>query len=208
MTRLASLTALLCLAPLGAGAEPIAVTFAGMVTEIRPQIDDGTFALGDPVSGSFQIDPEAVDGNPDPDAALYPDAVSDFSVAFGDYEASDSAGLLLIRNGMTPNTDEFYVETSPTGADVAGFPLFRSILLLTDSDLSVFSGDAIPLALDLADFENRTLTLEYMDPPFSYPVIAELTSLAYEPAPEPGGALSLAAGMLVLGLCRLARRRP
>jgi hypothetical protein len=104
---------------------------------------------------------------------------------------------------MTPNTDEFYVETSPTGADVAGLPLFRSILRLTDSDLSVFSGDAIPAALDLADFENGTLTLEYMDPPFSYPVIAELTSLAYEPAPEPGGALSLAAGMLVLGLCRL-----
>jgi hypothetical protein len=198
-----SLAVLLWLAPAGAGAEPITVTFSGTITEIAPQIDDGTFALGAPVSGSFEIDPDAVDGEPSPDVGRYDGAVSGFALEFGSYEASASTGLLFIRDGMGFSADEFYVETSPTGPDVAGFPLYRSILQILDTTLAVFSSDAIPTSLDLADFDNATLSLGYLDGTFSYPVHAEITSLTYTPAPEPGGVLSMAAGLLALGLGRL-----
>lgn len=195
------------LAALGAAGEPIEVSFSGTIESVPEEVDDGTFTLGAPVSGSFQIDPDIVDAEPGPDVGRYDGAVSAFTVTFGAYEASDTSGLLFLRDGMEPFTDEFYVETSPTGADVANLPLFRSILLLFDTDRTLFSSDEIPEALDLAEFEHRTVTLEFEDPPFSYPVVAEVTSLDYEPAPQPAGALSLAAGALALGLYRLSRRR-
>jgi hypothetical protein len=201
------LVALLCGIPAAAGAEPIGVSFAGTVTEIAPQVDDGTFALGDPVSGSFVIESATPDGEPAPDAGSYEGAVGEWTLQFGSYAATASTGLLHLRNGMAPGADEFYVETSPAGADVGGLPLFRSILDLIDVDLSVFSSDAIPGAVPLAEFEHRTVSLEYEDPPFSYPVRAEITSFEYELAPEPGAVPSLAAGALVLGLRRWCARR-
>jgi photosystem II stability/assembly factor-like uncharacterized protein len=197
-----SLVSLLCWAPAAVEAEPIRVSFAGTVTEIAPQIDDGTFALGDPVSGSFVIESETADGEPAPEAGSYEDAVGEWAVSFGSYQATASTGLLHLRNGMTPSADEFYVEASPAGADVAGLPLFRSILDLLDLDFTVFASDAIPTAVPLAEFEHKTVRLEYADPPFSYPVRAEITSFEYELAPEPGALPSLAAGALVLGLRR------
>jgi hypothetical protein len=200
------LAVLLWLAPAGAGAEPITVIFSGTIAEIAPTIDDGTFAVGAPVSGSFEIDSGAADGEPDPEVGRYDGAVSDLAVAFGSYEASASPGLLFIRNSMGSGADEFYVETSPTGADVAGLPLYRSILQVLDPTRAAFSSDAIPTSLDLADFEHSRLTLDYLDGTFSYSVRAEITTLTYTPAPEPGAVLSMPVGMLVLGLSRLARR--
>ena len=200
-----SLAALLWLAPVGAGSEPITVTFSGTITEIPAPVDDGTFVLGAPVSGSFEIDPHTVDSEPGPDEGYYDGAVSGWTLEFGSYPASASTGLLFVRNGMTPSADSFYVEVSPTGGDVAGFPLFRSILNLFDTSLAALSSDEIPTSLDLADFDHATVSLEYQDGVFSYAVYAEITSLAYTPAPEPGAVLSMAAGMLALGLARLGR---
>jgi hypothetical protein len=200
------LAVLIWLAPAGAWAEPIPVAFSGTITEIASQIDDGTFVLGAPVSGSFEIDSATADGEPAADFGLYEPAVSVLTLEFGSYEASAATGLLVTRNGMAPNSDEFYVETSPTGEDVAGFPLYRSILQILDDSRTAFSSDAIPTALDLADFDHATVKLDYLDGSFSYSVHAEITSLSYNSAPEPGGAVSMAVGVLVLALRRIVRR--
>ena len=192
------LALLLPLASAGADAAAITATFSGTITEIDTQLADGTFVVGEPVSGSFVIDSEAVDGQPLPNEASYDLAVTDISVEFGDYPATSATGYLFIRNG-TAQADEFGVSAEPpSGAPVGGLPIYTFNFQLSDTTQAALSSDAIPLALDLADFDEVRATLSYLDGSFFYTVFASITSLTYTPVPEPGGAWLTAVGALVL----------
>jgi hypothetical protein len=105
------LALLLPLASAGADAAVITATFSGTITEFDAQLADGTFVVGEPVSGSFVIDSEAVDSEPLPNEANYDLAVTDISVEFGAYPATSPTGHLFIRNG-TAQPDEFGVSES------------------------------------------------------------------------------------------------
>jgi hypothetical protein len=196
--------------PLAAGAANAAaihVTFGGTITYIDPTIADGTFTDGEAVSGSFLIDPDVVDAEPMPGEGSYDSAVTDLSVEFGSYPASAATGYLFIRNGAV-QPDEVNVSAEPSGAPVAGLPLYAFRIQLLDTTLAALASDAIPATLDLADFDDATVSLHYFDDPFSYPVYASITSLTYTPVPEPSAASLTALGALLLQALGARRRWP
>ena len=205
------LALLLPLASASADAAAITATFGGTITDFDAQLADGTFVAGEPVSGSFVIDSEAVDSEPLPNEGNYDLAVTDISVEFGDYPATSATGYLFIRNG-TAQPDEFGVSAEPpSGAPVSGLPIYTFNFQLSDTTQAALSSDAIPLALDLADFDQVRVSLSYLDGSFFYTVFASITSLTFTPVPEPGRAWQTAIGalaLLALGpRARLSRKR-
>jgi hypothetical protein len=190
----------------GAGAPVYAVSFGGTVNHVPPQLDDGTFEVGEEVSGFFRIDASVPDSEQSATEGRYGGAVSERTLEIGDYEASASTGLLFIRDSTgAPFVDEFYVDGVVSGAAVAGLAPGNFIFSLTDSSLAAISDDAIPTALDLDDFDPSVARLFFPEGNTSYALELNITSLSYSPVPEPGGAWMALSGWLTLGAMR---RRP
>jgi hypothetical protein len=199
MGRFGSLAGLLAAFafPAAASAATITVTFTGEIDFVTPAISSGPFQVGDPISGSFQIDATTPDGEADPDEGSYEGAISNLTFSIGDYDGTGSGeNELHMRNGAGFNVDNFFVSSDFTGPDVAGFPPFHFLLNLGDSDNSVFSSDEIPASLDLADFEIANVILGFLDGSNVPSVDGSITSLTYT-VPEPGVLALLAFGALV-----------
>jgi hypothetical protein len=205
MRTLLRLALLVPLAAPAADAATITVSFEGTVSEISEEVADGTFTIGEPVSGSFTIDTDTPDLEPAPDAGDYDEGMRDLSTQWGDYQASAASGLFYVRDRAS-GSDEIGFRAEPVGAPVNGLAIYTLYLYLLDSTQAAVAGDGIPASLDLADFDTVALSLAFEDPPFNYPVYAEVTSLTWT-VPEPARAAPAAAGALaLLALRRTARR--
>ena len=202
MRWLAASCASLALFATPAGAATITVTFTGSVTFVSPQIASGPFEAGDAISGSFQIDSATPDGEADPTEGSYEGAVSSLTFSFGGY-AGTGAGEneLHMRDGEGFVVDNFFVQSAFAGSDVAGFPPQLFHFDLGDVENTVFTSDAVPASLDLADFEVRGLFIGFLDGSSVHAVNGTITAFTYT-VPEPG-----ALGMLALGSWLLAGRR-
>jgi hypothetical protein len=205
MRWLAGSCASLLLLAAPAGAATITVTFTGTIDFIDSSISSGPFEVGDPINGSFQIDSTTPDGDALTTEGEYEGAISNLTFSFGDYDGTGSGeNQLHMRDGAGFVVDNFFVQSEFSGPDVGGFPPFHFLFNLGDSDNTIFTSDAIPMSLDLADFEIRGLTLGFLDGSSVPSVNGTITSLTYT-VPEPG-----ALGVLALGAAALAvigRRR-
>src|SRR5688572_28830259 len=90
--------------PAAASAATISVSFTGTVSFVFPVLEP-FFDVGDPVSGSFEIDTETADSLPaDPITGLYSGAASNFSFDFGGYLATSAgpsgAGVFVDNDRM------------------------------------------------------------------------------------------------------------
>ena len=188
----------------GAAAAPITVSFTGTITFVPMQISSGPFESGDAISGSFQLEAATPDLDPAPTEGEYQGAVSNLSFTFGGYSGTGTGeNQLHMRDGAGNVVDNFFVQSDFSGADVAGFPPFHFLFDLGDAENTIFSSDAIPTSLDLADFEVRNLILGFEDGSSIYNVNGTITSVTYA-VPEP--ALLGLAG-LVLAAARARRNR-
>jgi hypothetical protein len=205
----AFLVALVAPASASAGSAFYGVNFSGIVNYVPPAIDDGTFEEGEEVFGFFRIDAGVEDSEPSAEDGHYEGAVSDRYLRIGDYEATASTGELFIRNAPgDPFADYFSVEGEVSGPAVAGLAPGNFAFSLLDPSRQVFSDDAIPSSLDLADFDAPVVVrLFFPDGNVSYGLELTISSLTYLPVPEPGGAWLAAAGALTMGALRGRRRR-
>jgi hypothetical protein len=186
-----------------AAAATITVSFSGTIDFVPSQIASGPFEAGDPVSGSFQIDSATPDGDAEPTEGSYEGAVSNLSFEIGGYSGAGAGeNELHMRDGEGFVVDNFFVQSDFGGPDVAGFPPFHFLVNLGDTDNTVFTSDAIPASLDLAEFEIASVILGFLDGNSVYNVDASITSLTYT-VPEPASFALLALGASAL----TARRR-
>jgi len=198
-----SFVALACLCvPLGtpADASPVTFSFSGEVTALEEDWPlEPPIEIGAPFSGSFSYDPElAVDIDPDPTEGEFHLAASilgqaggmDFQIIPGSQvivqnrETVDSFRLLGDGSGNGWMDGEFYFELS--GGDPDAFP-----------------SDALPSAIDFADFERAPFYYGCFSP-FTldtyYGIGGLITSVSI--VPEPTSIMLLAAGGTLLCIRR------
>jgi hypothetical protein len=191
--------------PGAASAATITVTFTGTVNFVAPQLS-AFFTVGDPVSGSFQIDSDVPDLLPaDPVVGLYPSAGSNFAFDFGGYSASATGpGGTQVRvenNAMGGAPFDRFVGSKTcnndcTAATLDIWSLVNMTFLVSDSTAAVFSDDSIPTSFDLTDFNQRSASLEFIDPERTAgPTVSALLTAVTYTVPEPGALALLALGM-------------
>lgn len=212
MRSLGPLGLLLLVVGSQAGAATIRVSLTGTIDSVDFQLVSGPFAVGDPVSVSFEVDSTTPDAVPDdPSWGYYIGAVSSLSITFGGYTGTGTGENSLTvedNRGAPPFVVEaFAVQSEITGDGVAGFPPSHVLFYMFADTTTVFSSDAIPATLDLADFLDPTVVLAFADEQdfivLDVIVAATVESLSY-PVAEPDVLTLLLLG--VLGAAAAPRR--
>lgn len=210
MRSLALLGAFLLLSAAGADAATIHVSLTGTISRVYPMLASGPFAVGDPVRASFQIDSTTPDFlGSYPDRGVYVGAVSHLSLSLGGYEGTGTGQneLRVFDDGFRPPVDLFHVISEIAGDDVAGLPPKQLSFGLIDDTAALFSGDAVPTSLALADFDRAVLLVPFGTREVgTHWVGATVESLTYT-IPEPGALLLVLALGAAIG-SQLMRLRP
>lgn len=182
----------LTLLPGLAGAATISVSWTGTVDYVAPELASA-FAIGDPASGSFQIDTTIADTDSDPMVGFYPGAASAIVFRFGGYDASADSGAVGTSDALG---DYIGVGVQSLGGEVQGIPV-ETLSFLIQSGPGWFSTDAIPASLDPTAFHGDAQA--YMGPGSSQRLLgATVSSFSYA-VPEPGTGTLLALGLPLLG---------
>ncbi len=176
----------------GAAAEAALIAqFTGTVTNVPATLADG-FDVGETVTGFYRFDETTPDTNGAINAGTYL-AIDDYQVQLsGGYAASAAAGEIGVSLPATGAYRYRVDATSPSGPDVSGFALTSMVILLEDSSRTAFGSPALPVSLDLGDFDFRVFGLIFGEE-F---VEVELTTFAI--VPEPATAALLGLGGLAL----------
>jgi hypothetical protein len=189
------------------------VTATGTISSVAPALAS-EFSVGEEVTLEYEFDSGAPDASANASFGSYPAIVSQDAL-FGSYATSfQSAGIAGVINvadngGIGPSGDAYTAYSPsndpPTGAPVGAFVPAALGLSLSDSSETTFSGDALPTALDLLDFDEASIQLRMNDGMTDAFVQASVESLVF--APEPGEPLLAAVGGAVLAaLARLPAR--
>ncbi len=155
------------------------------------------------IVGSYRFDETTLDSDGSVTLGSYA-AITDYRVEFSSgYTVSSTSGDILIQDASI-DTDLYQVFSNAlTGSENIGFVTLspnQMQLQLSDSSGAALSSDALPLSLDLGDFDTGQFTLALSFGFLDIDVTAELTSFSIVPEPA-----SLA--LLALGGLTLLRRR-
>ena len=198
--RWATVLALGVLAWGGHAEAALIAQFTGTVTDVSAPLA-ADFSIGESVVGSYQFD----ETTPDTDVIINTGtylAIDDYQVQFnGGYAASAAAGE--IRVGLPPANAYTYRAraTSPSGPSVSGFSLAGMSLVLEDSSQTAFGSVALPVSLDLGDFDTQLFGLIFGEE------FVEVELTAFTIVPEPATlALMTLGGLALLGPRRGAGR--
>lgn len=206
MHRLAGCAALLlALAAPAAGAATLTVTWTGHVTSVDSALSS-TFTVGDPASGSFQIETTTPDSDPAANHGQY-DALVNMSITLSGITATSAAptlgGLSIFDSAPGVFVDGLEQDAGPwVGDDIGSLRFFSANgLNLEDQQSTAFTTDAIPTSLDLSQFEIRNFGLNYFEGELLVQARAFADSITFT-VPEPG-----ALALLALGAAGVALRR-
>ena len=182
--------AFLLFAAMPGRAQEITFNFTAVIDRI--QVDgvdlpnEGSFAIGQAVTGSYSFDSTAIDEDQSSEVGLYRN-VTRFEAIVPDanYHARTAAGSNLGFIEILDNQDgvrDRYVASAPgpfqivSGVNLAGRPLDRLAVVLRDRTTLALSSDALPVVPPtLTDFASGTEVFLDFGP--SAGVSAELTSL-------------------------------
>ncbi|MEM6503843.1 MAG: PEP-CTERM sorting domain-containing protein [Planctomycetota bacterium] len=167
--------------------------FTATLNEVSAQLSDG-FNVGETVVGFYQFDETTLDSN---DSAFLADylAIDDFRVEFsGGYTASATSGEIEVDD-FTTSTDTYLARSlgPVTGTTVSGSSPVSMRIELLDLSATAFDSDALPLSLDLTDFDIREFTIFFS----AGQITGELTSLSI--VPEPASFILIGLGALLIG---------
>ena len=164
--------------------------FTGTVTSVSPSLAAG-FDIGESFVGFYQFDETTPDSDVIINEGTYL-AIDDYQVQFnGGYAASAAAGE--IRVSLPPDAHRYRVRaTSPSGPSVSGLSLTGMSLVLEDSSTTAFSAVALPVSLDLGDFDTRVFGLIFGEE------FVEVELTTFSIVPEPGALMLMALGGLAL----------
>jgi hypothetical protein len=142
-------------------AAAVTIQFSGTVTSTDANgVTISEVGVGDEVKGEYTFNPNAKDGMPsDPNSGLYKAKSLILSVKGFNYRAADSK-ISITNNGLLipgqPALDVYEV-VSPlrnvSGPPLSGLPPAQIDLVIVDRDSTVFSNDALPVSLDIRQFE-------------------------------------------------------
>jgi len=197
-------------------ADLVEFTFNGSVTQVlnlnlAPLTHPlQSAAVGDSLTLTYVFESSTADGNGAANTGSYNNAIQSASVSVGsnlfDYDFL-SSGLILVENDLSGPIDRYRADLF--GSDANGNSL-STFLTLADSTATVFSSDALPLTLDLSDFDSQFGQLEL---PFAGSTAAvsvspeirfQVDSLTVSVVPLPGAALL---GLVGLALAPVVKRR-
>jgi hypothetical protein len=141
----------------------ITFDFAGTISYLPPPFDQGAFALGQAVSGSYTFLAEAADQDPSPGVGFYENVTGfTFSIPAANYSGSASPGSRLgfieILDDEDGARDRYVASMTAPDQNVSGpvvpwGTLNRLAIVLRDRTTLAFSSDALPLVPpSLTDF--------------------------------------------------------
>jgi len=174
----------------------------------------GSIAVNDTLTGILQYDLDLVDGRADANLGSYlavplvDNFINGTNGATGNFETTVS---LEITVGDDFGSDQINFsasgDTIPSAIAVSGIDFVEIDIILQDTDETAFSDDSLPATLDLADFEEASLSFlagGSSSSSLASFVQATITSITpTTPVPEPS---TLLLGAMA-GLGMLARRR-
>jgi hypothetical protein len=177
---------------------------------------ESDLSIGDPISASFSYDPDTADSQADPGWGRYSGAVSQVS---GTYGSGFTFGSSSLPTGEVNVTNDWGASTIDQFQALSGFvaglgpalpvsgeaPVFFGFAV-HDPTAAVFSSDALPTSLDLADFDTANTNLSYVALNFDNGQQARFTVTSMVFVPEPATVLLLAGGLMALTGCRKVAR--
>jgi hypothetical protein len=125
-------------------------------------------AVEDAVTGTFSIDPQVQDINPNPQQGVYPQtspAGVEFHFARTVFRA-DPAGfppyqIVVLNNVASPSVQDTlqWSAGDPALASSLGIDNVQANLVLQDETAAVFTNDGLPSRLDLRDFSHAWISV-------------------------------------------------
>lgn len=203
-------------APNSASASVITYDFQADFSSAGLDLGGAGFSTANPLTGSFSFDDTTADTNGSASIGDYTGAITsiNFSDASTTVTGSSTGGDVSIVNGPT---DSFSVMAAPgngligSNGGATGYTLDGFSLILGDNSGTVFSSDALPASLSLADFPDiRSISLAYLagDGFTINNAIYNITSLSLQngssPVPEPPTILLI--GLPLAGLAYKLRK--
>jgi hypothetical protein len=165
---------------------------------------------GTPVTGNFSYDTGTADSDADPTRGTYlqQNVMFTFTFASGATVTNDGEFIVVAFNDVQGVGDAFQVgREQPALVNGVQEASASAALLLADLTETVFSSDALPATLNLADFAFRRGSLVDVDREgVSIAFGIDTLTAAAVPVPEPGTIALLAGGLLPL-IRRFARSR-
>ena len=184
-----------------ANAAPIVdVNFQGTVENVSDPLN-GTFSVGDALTGSFSYDVATPNNGFFPGIGDYFGALTSLTFTIGSYVGGlGSSGSITTRD--FPGNDAIFPQTAqPAGADIGALQPSLFFLELLDSSGTAVSSDTLPLTLSLSDFDSGTWTLRFEPSQgLAIQVSGSLDLGATTAVPLPAALPLLLVGLVGLGL--------
>lgn len=175
--------------------------FAGQVLSSQGNWITNGVAVGDPVTGFFAYDLATPDGDPSSDGGLYLLSQPDiFALTVDGFVFSAGPVQISVANDGGGSFDQFNYKVTPPVSSGA-LTLSSGYIVLEDSTATAFNSGALPVSLNLGDFDIARVWLG-ADPAGGSVLGIIITSLTL--VPEPGSLLLLVTGLAGL---RFMRRR-